>query len=173
MYVDNLRPEKSAAYNGTVSNLRAYAIVLLAFGVLMLAAWGIVRMSAQNVATTTVPGEATEPPSPEIMAYLAKSTGFQYLVSFTERGFEPSTITIKKGETVRFINNSSEDLWVSATGDSGAVYPGTGKECGQSSFDTCKTLKKGEFWEFTLADEGAWSYHNNFDLERMGVIVVK
>ncbi len=83
------------------------------------------------------------------------------------------TVTIQKGETIRFINNSEHDLWIASTGDSGAVYPGTGHECGQSAFDTCKSLKKGEFWEFTFKSVGTWSYHDNLNLERMGIVVVK
>jgi len=157
-----------------MSKVRAYAIVLLVFGAIGLALWQVARISPRGLATPFAEEIMTaEPPSPEIMAYLAKSKSFQYLVSFTDRGFEPSTVAMKEGETVRFINNSAKDLWLSSTGDSGTIYPGTGKECSQSLFDTCKTLRQGEFWEFTFTEQGTWSYHNNFDFERAGVIVVK
>ncbi|MCE9586282.1 hypothetical protein K8R04_03110 [Candidatus Uhrbacteria bacterium] len=116
-------------------------------------------------------GEASAP-SPEVLAYLEHSSGFQYLVSYNGRSFAPAVLTIKKGETVRFINNSSKNMWVAATGSSGEVYPGSGKDCGQSAFDMCKTLKHGEFWEFTFTEKGSWSYRNNADSTNTGVIIV-
>ena len=109
----------------------------------------------------------------EVKAELAASKGFQVLVSYTDNGFEPATTTVQKGDTVRFTSNSSEDLWVASTGASGAVYPGTGKECGQSSFDTCHVLKHGEFWEFTFTTSGTWSYRNNRNTKMAGVVHVK
>ena len=95
------------------------------------------------------------------------------LISYTARGFEPKTVTVKNGDAIRFTNNSSEDLWVASTGASGSVYPGTDKECGQSSFDTCHVLKHGEFWEFTFTTSGTWSYQNNRDTTMTGTVIVK
>ncbi len=120
-------------------------------------------------------GKIPQPPfTPEVRAMLAESSGFQFLVSFTDRGFEPASATIKKGETVRFTNNSSTDLWVASVGTAdGAPYPGGSEECGQSAFDTCKVLKPGEFWEFTFAQAGVWSYHNNRDTAVSGVVRVR
>ena len=157
-----------------MSTLRTYIIVALVLAVTAVALWVMVRTSPREI-SNLVPAQkgVSLPPSAETKAYLATSNGFQYLVSFTERGFEPMSVTIQKGETVRFVNNSDANLWVAATGDSGAIYPGTGHECGQSAFDTCKTLKNGEFWEFTFSTVGAWSYHDNFDVERTGVVVVQ
>ena len=116
------------------------------------------------------------PPPPltaEMKAVLAKSHGFQVLVSYTDRGFEPATATIKKGETIRFTNNSSDDLWVAATGTSGAVYPGKGNECGQSAFDSCLALKPHEFWEFTFDATGTWGYADNLHKNKTGIVHVK
>lgn len=103
---------------------------------------------------------------------LAKSKGFAALISYTDRGFEPSRVSIKQGEAVRFINNSgSKLLWIASTSTVGA-YPGT-SECGGSSFDTCKTLEKGEFWEFTFDAKGVWHYRNNSETSREGIVEVK
>jgi plastocyanin len=130
--------------------------------------------SAPGIATTPTTGAHTQPPTPETMAYLAASKGFQYLISYTGRGFEPATLTIKKGETIRFTNNSAGGLWVAATGTSGKIYPsGTGNECGQSAFDSCKVMKSGEFWEFTFTTVGTWGYKNNADTKMTGTVTVK
>lgn len=46
---------------------------------------------------------------------LAETRGFQALVSYTDHGFEPSNISIKRGDTVRFTNNSSGALRINAS----------------------------------------------------------
>ena len=111
--------------------------------------------------------------SPAMWDVLKRSRGFQFLISYTDRGFEPNMVTIKRGESVRFTNNSDAPLWVAATGKSGTIYPGTGDECGQSAFDSCMRLAPGEFWEYTFTLAGTWSYKNNLDSSRMGVIRVR
>ena len=114
------------------------------------------------------------PLTPEVKAMLEKSRGFEVLVSYTDNGFEPATTSIKKGETIRFTNNSSGTLlWVAARGGSGAVYPGSGTDCGQSAFDTCNSIGRGEFWEFTFDIAGMWGYRNNRDTSKTGVVEVK
>ncbi len=112
--------------------------------------------------------------TPEIIAMLEKSAGFRVLVSYTDHGFEPSTATIKKGETVRFTNNSNREVWVSATDTvTGGVYPGSGNDCGQSVFDSCQTLAPGEFWEFTFDQSGIWGYQNHNTVTDSGAVIVK
>ena len=106
-------------------------------------------------------------------AVLAKSHGFQYLVSYTDRGFEPATLGVKEGETVRFTNNSGGGLWVASVALPGAtVYPGQ-SDCGASAFGTCAALKPGDFWEFTFDAAGTWSYKNISDTSKTGTITVK
>jgi len=139
-----------------------------------------------SLSATTTPADSTAPAtaadpaaqtplgiSPEAAAALAKSRGFQYLVSYTDRGFEPSTLSVKKGETVRFTNNSEEELWVAGTGGGGALaYPGQ-SDCGASALDTCVSLKRGDFWEFTFDAVGTWNYKNNSNTAKTGSVTVR
>jgi len=126
-------------------------------------------------ATTTASPTSGEAPalSPEAAAAFAKSHGFQYLVSYTDRGFEPPALSVKKGETVRFSNNSKDDLWIAATDQAGALYPNVANGCGSSALDTCKALKGGDFWEFTFDVSGTWSYKNNSDTSKTGTVTVQ
>ncbi len=101
------------------------------------------------------------------------SKGFNALISFTDNGFEPANITIKKGQTIRFTNNSSKDMWIAAGGDGGNVYPDTGEGCGESALDTCGPLAPNEIWELTFDYSGTWSYRNNSNREFTGVIRVE
>lgn len=114
------------------------------------------------------------PLTPDTIEALKKSHGFQVLASYTDGGFAPVSITINRGETVRFTNNSSDGLWVSAVGDSRSkAYPGTPNGCGQSHFDSCRIIGRGEFWEFTFDVVGEWKYQNNLDKSKTAVIYVK
>ena len=131
---------------------------------------------ADSAGPATVAAPAAQTPlgiSPEAVAALAKSHGFQYLVSYTDRGFEPPALTIKKGETIRFTNNSGGGLWVASVARPGAtVYPGQ-SDCGVSAFGTCAALKPGDFWEFTFDVSGTWSYKNISDTAKTGTVTVR
>ena len=146
-----------------MNDLKKPIIILVVLLTICALAYVVTGRPSQTPSDVAPVAESDEPspPSDEIMAYLAESKGFEYLVSYTGNGFEPQSLTIQKGEAVRFTNNSGEGLWVAASGAAGAVYPGTGAECGQSSFDSCKVLKRGEFWEFTFNTGGTWSFQNN------------
>lgn len=113
------------------------------------------------------------PPSTEVAAQLAKSSGFEFLVSYTDNGFEPASTTLKAGQTIRFINNSRGKLWVAAVfSEGGSRYSGS-SDCGGSSLDTCGALDPGEFWEFTFNNSGTWGYQNNLDKEKAAVVEVR
>ena len=100
--------------------------------------------------------------------------GFQLLVSYTDRGFEPSLATARAGDTVRFTNNSHEQLWVAAAAGSGAMlYPAVQNGCGSSALDSCKPLKPGEYWEFTFGKTGTWGFQNNLNKADTGAISVR
>lgn len=112
------------------------------------------------------------PPSPEVLIQLEKSRGFEVLISYTDEGFEPREATIRRGESVRFTNNSSHDLWVAAAGTTeNPSYPGV-SECGGSTFDSCHTLRPRDFWEFTFVEDGTWIFQNNLDKTKAGAVEV-
>lgn len=153
---------------------REILIGALAVAVLAISIYALSQIDKAPAADTTPAAEVVKPIPPyteEIAAQLATSKGFQLLVSYTDNGFEPATGTIKKGETVRFTNNSSGDLWLAASGEK--LYPSVVNGCGSSALDTCKALKPQEFWEFTFAAAGTWGYHNNSDTGKVGTIRVQ
>ncbi len=129
-----------------------------------------------SYASQTAPG-STGVTSPQTAAHslsnspAPKPGGFQLLISYTESGFQPAIAHVKPGNTVRFTNNSSGTLWVSAYGRN--VYPRESSSCGQSALDSCKAIARGAFWEFTLKNAGTWLYQNKNDTSKNGSIVVK
>lgn len=127
------------------------------------------RLTVQQSITKKFP----PPLTPAIIAQLKKSHGFQMLVSYTDRGFEPAITTIKVGNTVRFTNNSSHKLWIAAKGTSkNSIYPGT-SDCGESALDSCIPLNPGDFWEFTFTQSGTWTYQNNLDKNDTAIIHIQ
>ena len=119
-------------------------------------------------------GDAPIPPySASTRMKLEQSKGFQHLVSYTENGFEPSRITVKNGETVRFANNSSYDVWIAADGRNVQIYPRTREVCGSSDLDSCEPFPPQDFWEFTFTIPGEWRVVNNLDKSKGGVVTVQ
>lgn len=98
-------------------------------------------------------------------------------VTYTPDGFAPSLLTIQKGETVTFINQSGQTMWVaSAMHPTHSVYGGTtlSEHCGGSnedvSFDQCEA---GVSYSFTFQKSGTWKYHNHNRPDDTGTIVVQ
>lgn len=112
-------------------------------------------------------------PSAAALQQLAQTSDFQYLVSYNAQGFSPQTLTIKQGQSVRFVNNANGELWIAAIGSgNNQVYPGE-SSCGGSSFDSCQVLHIGDFWQFTFNSPGTWIYQNNVDTTQAGVVIVQ
>ena len=104
---------------------------------------------------------------------LENNKGFQALVSYAAGGFEPAKLTIKKGDTVRFTNNSSNNVWIAANGTNVQIYPRTRAVCGSSDLDSCEPFEPMDFWEFTFDVAGEWEVVNNLDKSKSGVIQVR
>jgi hypothetical protein len=95
-------------------------------------------------------GSLTETPKPRI-------------ISFTDSGYTPSSITIERGTAIVFRNQSSGDTWPASamhpTHDAYSVKGG----CIGSVFDACRGLKPGENWSFRFDAAGAWCYHDHLN----------
>ena len=161
--------------------------LLAMLAVLLVLALSVYMFSAssapmpQEVSETTLglgesirAGSAPTPTlSEQTKKKLAASTGFQFLLSYTDSGFEPKEIKIKPGETVRFVNNSSRDLWIATLATNGKIYPHTKGICGSSDLDSCQPFPPQDFWEFTFDVVGEWGVVNNLDKTRTSLVRVK
>ncbi|MBI2464372.1 hypothetical protein HYV57_05435 [Candidatus Peregrinibacteria bacterium] len=95
------------------------------------------------------------------------------LVIYTDAGYSPAALRIKKGETVIFKNQSSRSMWTaSAIHPSHRSYPTTGG-CLGSTFDACKGVQPDDSWLFTFDVSGSWKYHNHLNPGDAGTIEVK
>jgi plastocyanin len=93
------------------------------------------------------------------------SGGGGNVVKITDNGFEPSTLTISRGDTVEFENKSSDDAWpASNVHPTHRLYPG---------FDAKKPLLPGASYSFMFTKPGRWGYHNHLAPDIQGTILVK
>lgn len=101
------------------------------------------------------------------------------IITYTDSGYTPSMIIIKKGETVIWKNESSISMWTaSAMHPTHRVYPGTdAAACGTQTllpmFDACAGTAPGQSWSFTFNNIGTWKYHNHLNSSQFGTIKVE
>lgn len=97
----------------------------------------------------------------------------QNVVSYTDSGFSPSVLTIKKGDTVVFKNSASVEVRVASNPHPiHNGYPTTGG-CVSSTFDSCSSIAPGQSWSFKFDIVGSWGYHNHFNPGEGGTIIVQ
>lgn len=97
------------------------------------------------------------------------------VITYTEKGYVPTSVSIKTGQTVRFTNNAAtESTWpASAVHPTHGVYPEkSSADCLGSAFDSCRGLKPGESWDFRFNVAGEWRYHDHIHASKTGVVKV-
>jgi len=142
----------------------AVIIIIIALG-----AWWFVSQGVPTPATNTTPtgeltGTVTAPKSVTVL--------------YGADGFSPSTVTIKKGDTVTFTNNGGGDMWVAtAQHPAHSGYDGTplSTHCaagytGPVPFDQCAA---GTSYSFMFNQAGTWNYHNHNNAADFGKVVVE
>jgi len=87
------------------------------------------------------------------------------VVTYVDGGFDPKIIgPITPGSTVRFINESTSNVWVAS-----ADHPTHTKLPG---FDSGPSISPGEEYLFTFESAGIWQYHNHFISSESGSVQV-
>lgn len=85
-------------------------------------------------------------------------------VTYTDSGFSPKTITVKRGTAVTFVNQSGVSMWVAS-----AVHP---THLLLPEFDQLKSVSKGSSYDYVFVKVGTWKYHNHANASDTGTIVV-
>ncbi len=147
---------------------RNYVIGIVVLAVIIIIGWVVSGSGSKPVSTvdTTVStdqlntGTTTSTGSDSVLPSATLTE-----VTFTDNGFTPATVTIKKGETVRFTNQSSELMWVASN-----PHP---THTDYSEFDERTSVGAGGSYEFTFTKIGNWKYHNHKDPSGKGEIIVE
>lgn len=110
----------------------------------------------------------------------AETSAKTYTVDITEDGFAPDELTIKKGDTVKWVNKDASEEHQPASADhpTHTEYPGTANsKCGTAAayniFDNCEGLEEDEIFSFTFDEEGSWGYHDHLSPSLTGTITVE
>ena len=83
----------------------------------------------------------------------------------TDNGYEPREVTIKKGDIVLWVNESSEFHWpASDLHPTHGVYP---------EFDPRKPIAPGDEWKFQFNEVGEWKFHDHIRANQTGVVTVE
>lgn len=114
-------------------------------------------------AATSTPAKTPEPAKPPTTTPTPPANS-ALTVTFTDKGFSPASLTVKKGQTVKFVNNSSGKMWVAAN-----PFP-TSKE--YPAFNEKSGVESGSSWSFTFDKTGTWFYHNHYNPTQGAKIVV-
>lgn len=93
-------------------------------------------------------------------------------VLYTDQGFSPMSVTVKKGTIINFLNQSTRPFWpASNPHPAHNGYPQSGS-CHGNAFDSCQTLPKGTGWTFQFNNVGSWGYHDHLSPAFGGKIIV-
>jgi len=121
--------------------------------------------------------EAAATETPAAPAAAGATSPAEVIVTYTDQGFSPANVSIAQGQTVTWVNQSSEGMWVaSAAHPTHMVYDGTAESVhcatgysGPAPFDECSA---GASYSFTFDKAGTWKYHNHADAKQFGSVTV-
>jgi plastocyanin len=136
---------------------------ILPIVVLLLIIGGAVYSLQQNDVATDIPDLTSQ----------------EVVIRYTDEGYTPESLAIKKGTEVTFLNESSRNTWpASVIHPTHRVYPETDiDKCGKvpesSIFDACRGLKPGESWLFEFDRIGTWGYHDHLNPRHFGLVTVE
>lgn len=140
--------------------------ILLILVIVVLAVGGFVLVQSQSKTeaptktTSTTPSAMEKSPSKETEVMSQKED----TVTLSDTGFDPKTITVKKGDKVVWLNKSGD----SATVDSDnhpthLLYPPL----------NMGTFKDGDKHELVFDKAGTYTYHDHFHPSKKGTVVVE
>lgn len=116
--------------------------------------------------TTPVPTEMIVTTDEGLGAGVEKGgvTSASAAVTYIDSGYTPNTITVKKGTTVTWTNQSSGGMWTaSAVHPTHQLLPG---------FDELASVAKSGSYSYTFEKVGTWKYHNHVKASDTGTVVV-
>ncbi len=88
-----------------------------------------------------------------------------HTVIFTDNGYEPAVITVNVGESVAFINQSSQTNWTASD-----PHP---THTDLPSFDARRGIAPGEAYVYTFEEAGEWGYHDHQNSRLTGTVIAR
>ncbi len=142
---------------------RAMLAIIVIVALIIFAAIAALMVTYTSQAPTTTQNEQTNTPSPSATDNDTASTTDSATISFTNDGFSPATLTVKKGTKVTVVNNSSDPVQFSSDD-----HP-THREDPEINMDE---LQPGESGSFTVTTVGTHGFHDHIDDRHAGTLIV-
>lgn len=129
------------------------AVVLIAGG-----AYFWLQNSNSPSATPPPPSGKTVIPPPSGVSEVpppSPSTSKETVITMNDSAYTPDKVTVKKGDTVKFVNAAGEDRWPASN-----IHP---THQIYSEFDPKRPVGPGQSWPFTFDKVGVWRCHDHLD----------
>lgn len=126
-------------------------IVLSAAG-----AWLLSRASSNQVSAPSTSESTTDTPT-------SNPSSGETTITYTDDGFEPATVTIKKGDTLRVSNQSSGELEFSS--DNHPAHTDNAEL-------NMAVLRPGASETLSVTRAGTWGFHNHLKSGDTGTLIV-
>lgn len=140
-------------------------IIAIVIAVLAIAGLTVFALSNQQdpapQANTTAQSDVAEESTNSEEA--APTPSERMSITYTDNGFEPADITVKKGTVITVTNESSKSVQFSS-----ADHP-THRENPEMNL---QTLSPGESDSYTASEAGTWGYHDHIDESQTGTVTV-
>ena len=142
-------------------------LILLAITIILVGVCGCTQTAppVQPPATVTTPLQTTELPTVSITPTLLKTASVSdNTIRINRTGFDPASITVKSGSTVRWVNADSTD-------DS-ALYNPTHRISVVNIKDS-QLLSPGQGWSWIFDKPGSYDYYDMIHPTLEGIVIVE
>ncbi len=142
-------------------------IIILVIAIVAFFVWKFIPRNETaiynpNIITETASEQATNNTPKMEDGTLPTSTN---TVTYDGTTFNPAIVSVKQGDSITFINNSTGGMSVASDPHpSHSIYPG---------FDQYKTSSKGQkTFTFIFDKVGTWGFHNHLNSSAVGSVTV-
>lgn len=158
--------------------MKKISIIVVVIALVGFGGYFFLRAPATPSAPSTENSSANTPSETKTPESQSENTPPQseettHVITYSDNGYEPKTITIRTRQSITFKNQSSQAVWpASAKHPTHRDYPTTGG-CIGSTFDACRGVQPSESWTFLFDIPGTWKYHNHLNPSNTGTVIVE
>lgn len=162
--------------------MNKFIIAIIFVAIVILGGYFFFNSTYQPTSSVYQPSYEQTSPQPNINTQPSVAevpTVNENIITYTDTGYSPNTITIKNGETIIFKNQSSRSMWpASAMHPTHRLYSDTSldehcPDTTNSAFDACTGILFGAQWSFKFNKTNSWKYHDHLSPNNFGTIIVK
>jgi plastocyanin len=131
---------------------------------LVMTAFCSLVLLGQGCTPSRSPEAAPDSPAPPAAESERPSRETTNVITYTDNGFTPGSITVTIGTTVAFVNQSPRGMWVAS-----AIHP---SHLELPGFDALRSYGTGEQYTYTFTKAGTWGFHNHVNARHTGSVTV-